>query len=223
MKSPLGSVVFLSLVLVAIGAGCATESSTDRLQTISGLATYRAPQLEPSIPAPVIDENRMQRPKQRQSVMIALATGAPHGAQATPAEIGRAQKELLNGLRGSGVIVKHLFRHIPYATLQVNTDALTKLKALDVVASVSEEAVYYPMLMDSHTADASWSFGRNTTGAGVAVAIIDDGITPHSFYADRLVEEYCTSTPTGDEVALCDSAGGMGTDCKEPGFRYHGT
>ena len=67
------------------------------------------------------------------------------------------------------------------------------------MAGVSEEVVMSPLLVSSpNVAGASWSFRQARTGAGVSVAVIDDGVAAHSFLGDRVVQEFCVSAPSTD-------------------------
>jgi hypothetical protein len=76
---------------------------------------------------------------------------------------------------------------------------LRRLATLDVVAGVSEEGEYYPQLeQTTQLVDAPWSFRQAFSGKGAAVAILDGGVVPHSFFGNRLVEEFCFSSPGSD-------------------------
>ena len=66
------------------------------------------------------------------SVILRLHVGGAGAgvAQQAPKSIGAAQEELLRGLRGTGFTVKHLYKHIPYANLDVDRAALARLTEL---------------------------------------------------------------------------------------------
>jgi len=162
------------------------------------------------------------------SVVVRLKADRDHGGRATPAAIRAAQKSLQQGLSGTAFRVKRLFRHVPYATLEMDRLALRRLAELDVVAGVSEEAEFYPTLsQSSNIVDASWSFKQGFSGRGAAVAIIDGGTVHHSFFGDRLVEEFCFSSPGWGVSSLCREGAsedsGPGAACAFPVSCDHGT
>jgi len=158
------------------------------------------------------------------SVMVRLKVDG-RGDKAEPSVIKAAQDRLQRGLSGTGFRVKRLFRHIPFATLEVDPGALRRLATLDVVAGVSEEGEYYPQLeQTARLVDAS---SHPFSGNGAAVAIIDTGVVPHSFFGNRLVEEFCFSSPGWGDESLCrDGASedsGPGAACASPVYCSHGT
>jgi subtilisin family serine protease len=162
------------------------------------------------------------------SVMVRLKVDRDAGGKAKPSAIKAAQEKLQQGLSGTGFRVKRLFRHIPFATLEVDPGSLRRLVELDVVAGVSEEAEYYSQLeQTTHLVNAPWSFRQAFSGKGAAVAIIDSGVVPHSFFGDRLVEEFCFSSPGSDAESLCRDGesedSGPGAACASPDFCDHGT
>ena len=161
------------------------------------------------------------------SVVVRLRVDTPKD-QARSSVIKAAQEKLQNGLSGTGFKVKRLFRHIPFATLEVDPAALRRLATLDVVAGVSEEGEYYPQLeQTTQLVDAPWSFRQTFSGKGAAVAILDGGVVPHSFFGNRLVEEFCFSSPGWGVESLCRSGAsedsGPGAACTSPIYCDHGT
>ena len=162
--------------------------------------------------------------------MVRLKVDPDSGDKAERSAIKAAQEKLQQGLSGTGFRVKRLFRYVPFATLEVDPGALRRLAKLDVVAGVSEEAEYYPHLAQTtQLVDAPWSFRQAFSGRGAAVAIIDGGVSPHSFFGNRLVEEFCFSSPRSGEQSLCREGAaedsGPGAACASPLSDYcdHGT
>lgn len=126
--------------------------------------------------------------------------------------LSRARADLLNALgqeRAAVVAMSDRWR-IPYLALAADSDALRKLAASPLVASISEDAVSEPLLAETTDlidAPEAWAFGLD--GSGSVVAILDSGIdNAHPFFQDRVVYEACFSTngtipPYGLVQSLC--------------------
>ncbi|HUJ19328.1 MAG TPA: S8 family serine peptidase [Nitrospirota bacterium] len=230
--------LYLTLGLLALFSLILTPGCAGRIMKQEGPAVPTVPHQPPpfSVPAEArkvaatnLDEVLAKSAKSRwMSVVVRLQAERDKRGRATPEAVRSAQKALQEGLSGTAFTVKHLFRHIPYATLELDRTALLKLAKLKVVAGVSEEAEYYPFLaQSSDIVDASWSFKQAFSGRGAAVAILDGGTVHHPFFGDRLVEEFCFSSPGSDTSSLCRHGAavdsGSGAACAFPQHCEHGT
>ena len=176
----------IGLISLALMAGCTLPiTRPERPGGPHGQPSFSVPAHLRQRAAINIEELLAKSEKSRLlSVVVRLKVDRAPGGRAKPDAILAAQKSLQQGLSGTGFRVKRLFRHIPYATLELDKLALRRLAKLDVVAGVSEEAEFYPSLsQSSNLVDASWSFKQVFTGRGAAVAILDGGTAHHSFSA----------------------------------------
>jgi subtilisin len=225
-----GGLIFLSLLSLVLTLGCAGRSvKQEGPAVVHQQPSFSVPAEARKIAATNLEEVLAKSGKSRwMSVVVRLKAERDKQGRAIPETIRSAQKDLQEGLSGTAFRVKHLFRRIPYATLELDRAALQKLATLKVVAGVSEEAEYYPFLaQSSDIVDASWSFKQAYSGKGAAVAILDGGTVHHSFFGDRLVEEFCFSSPAWDTSSLCRHGAafdvGSGAACAFPQYCDHGT
>ena len=228
--SPNLTIALFGLISFALMAGCAMPiTKPERPGRLHRQPSFSIPTYLRQSAAINIEELLAKSEKSKLlSVVVRLKVDRAPGGRAKPDAILAAQKSLQQGLSGTGFRVKRLFRHIPYATLEMDKLALRRLAKLDVVAGVSEEAEFYPFLsQSSNIVDASWSSKQGFSGRGAAVAIIDGGTVHHSFFGDRLVEEFCFSSPGWGVESLCREGAsedsGPGAACAFPVYCDHGT
>jgi subtilisin family serine protease len=141
--------------------------------------------------------------------------------------IKAAQRRLLGELAGTGARVVRVFDSTPAVSLELPPDAVERLRASTVVASVTEEVPARPALAQSVPlvrADVTRAEGFG--GAGRAVAILDTGVdTTHPFLAGRVVHEECYSVQADCPNGRTTMAGpGSGEPCTfQPDECDHGT
>jgi len=127
--------------------------------------------------------------------------------QAQKSRINQEQGSLLNYLSSSEADKIHKFEHVPFIAMTVDKNTLDRLQSSSLVATISEDVLQFPTLVDSVPligAPPAWSSGFS--GLGQAVAILDTGVdNAHSAFAPgRIIEEACYSTTAiSVSISLC--------------------
>lgn len=145
------------------------------------------------------------------------ALGA-QGASSQRSDIARAQTLAIESLPGAFAAKVHRFETIPYFAMDVTSDQLEALLQLPDVTDVQEDQLMSKALGQSGpliSAPSVWS--RGYTGAGWAVAVLDDGVqNNHPFLSGRIVHEACFSTQdlsagTNSSYSLCPNQAASAT------------
>ena len=108
------------------------------------------------------------------------------------------QQTLLHQLAGTDVSVVANYETIPFMTLTVDADALSRLATMPYIVSIEEDVPIAPTLSSSIPvigADVVWRKGYS--GAGQTIAILDTGVDrSHPAFAmyNKIVSEACFST-----------------------------
>ncbi len=127
--------------------------------------------------------------------------------QAQKSRINQEQGSLLNYLSSSETDKIHKFEHVPFIAMTVDKNTLDRLESTSLVATISEDVLLFPTLVDSVPligAPPAWSSGYS--GLGQAVAILDTGVdnTHSAFAPGRIIEEACYSTTAlSVSISLC--------------------
>src|SRR3990172_11427294 len=120
-------------------------------------------------------------------------------------KIKQDQNSLLADLSSYNVKKIHKFEHIPFIAISVDKKTLERLESSPMIASISEDVLHFPMLIQSVPligAPAAWSSGF--AGQGQFVAILDSGVAKsHSAFAGKTVEEACYSTTAVGSSSAC--------------------
>jgi len=140
--------------------------------------------------------------------------------------IARAGRELMKSLTPGSFIAGHRYETIPYASMEVSSEALGALARSPLVEQVEEDRLVYPVLAESTVvvgATAAWAGGY--TGSGWSVAVIDTGVDKaHDFLKGKVVSEACYSykgqCPDGSKS---QTGNGSGVPCTFAGGCAHGT
>ena len=132
---------------------------------------------------------------------------------------------------GTASRLKVNFDTIPYLALEVDHNALARLRNSPLVREIHEDHLAEKTLLQSVAqVNASKPYGVNRTGTGWAVAVLDTGVdSTHPMLAGKVVSEACYSTTSSVDgsQSLCpggaatSTAAGAAAPCT--GLCAHGT
>ncbi|MFZ4649538.1 MAG: InlB B-repeat-containing protein [Rubrivivax sp.] len=186
-------------------------------------------------------ERLAERAAQRGNVRVVIGLNVDARAESTlPAaallqqrvKIRDAQRAAFSQLTmGTASRLKVNFDTIPYLALEVDHNALARLRNSPLVREIHDDHLAETTLLQSTAlVNASKPHGANRTGTGWAVAILDTGVDrTHPMLAGKVVSEACfstTSTADGSQ-SLCpggaatSTAAGAAAPCT--GLCAHGT
>ncbi len=141
--------------------------------------------------------------------------------------IDEATAEIRGALGGNGVQVVHTYETVPYIALVLSANALDRLEASGLAATLQRDVAEPATLAESTRiveATEARAVGRN--GNGQTIAILDTGVDKaHPFLAGKVVSEACYSAngncPGG---GTSSTAVGSGVPCTyAPVACRHGT
>lgn len=178
---------------------------------------------------------------QKGSVRVIVGVNAPFQAEGFLSDLLAArqrndlkamQASVERYLAGTQFRVQHHFSRIPYSALEVDANALARLRASGEVRSIEEDRLAKPQLAESTAlinAPSAWSAGNG--GEGWTVAVLDTGVDKnHPFLAGKVVAEACfSSTVGGQSSSVCpggaasSTAAGSGLPCTSSTSCDHGT
>ena len=176
------------------------ENRTERFAQLESLAQQQGGvRVIIALDVPIIMEGEMEDP---QSVQNQQQT------------IQKAQQNVIVQLSEVGALSPdtYQFKHIPYLTTTVTSDALNILQSSPMIVSVTQDVPVPPLLLQSNSiigADKVWleSFdGVGYTGVGQQIAILDTGVDKnHPFLAGKVISEACYSStvPSDGSTSLC--------------------
>lgn len=109
--------------------------------------------------------------------------------------------------------LKANFDTIPYLALEVDHNALARLRNSPLVREIHEDHLAQPALLQSlPQVNASRPWGVSRTGTGWAVAVLDTGVDrTHPMLANKVVSEACFSTTSTADGAQSLCPGGAAT------------
>lgn len=131
--------------------------------------------------------------------------------------IAQAQEDVAAAATAAGAREVARLRTLPVIVLEAPRTAVERLEDHPQVASIAEDALAAPHLTGSVALIRADQVHPESTGAGVAIAILDTGVdAAHPFLGGRVVAEACFSTnnPGGGATSLCP---GGGTEVIGPG------
>jgi hypothetical protein len=161
-------------------------------------------------------------------VIVGLRTNfTPEGALSTAAEnsqrdtIARKSDEVVKALRGTEFDVVHRYESVAYIALKLAPDALKRLQASGLAASIEEdEAVPMALSASGPLVEATESAAVGRAGLNQHIAVLDTGVQKaHLFLrqADgtaKVVSEACYSANAGCPGSVTSStAAGSGEPC----------
>jgi hypothetical protein len=146
--------------------------------------------------------------------------------------VSARQTSELDRIRGLNVRDIKRFRFHPFVAMTVDATALGQLLADPDVTSISEDAVLFPLLVDTVSltrVNTAWAEGFR--GVGQTIAVIDSGLdATHPFFAGKVVAEACFSNPGAGSTTLCPNGQpqqigtGAGINCPDYNLGcWHGT
>ncbi|MBL8331245.1 MAG: S8 family serine peptidase [Rubrivivax sp.] len=154
-------------------------------------------------------------------------------AQQQRRDIGNAQAAAVAQLLTNTLSrVKARFETVPYMALEVDANALARLRASPLIRHIQEDALDAPSMLQSNPLiNAPTAWGRGFIGTGWAVAVLDTGVDKsHEFLAGKVVSEACYSTTSGTTSesvcpggAASSTAAGSGVHCTGSADCPHGT
>lgn len=151
--------------------------------------------------------------------------------------ISKATDKVLEALSKHNVRSVKRFKYTPYASMEVDSSALSAMISHPLVESIGEDISFPPTLTQSVpliNADDAWTQTPGYTGWGLMVAVLDTGVDgTHSFFGcGKIVSEAeaCFSTTSAEysTTTLCPNGQasqtgiGAGTNCSINGCD-HGT
>lgn len=171
----------------------------------------------------------------RLQVMVREDAQLGPGARAAQRlSIAQAQARLeADVLATSDSTVTRRFATLPMMALEVDANALARLKASTAVNRISEDlSLPLNLLQSTALIESTSTWARGLGGAGWAVAVLDTGVdATHPFLAAKVVAEACFSTTSGAarSSSLCpggvasSTAAGSGRPCTGATLCTHGT
>lgn len=150
------------------------------------------------------------------------------------ARIRTAQQQVVSALAGTGAREHARFETIAAVGLEVDANAMARLRTSPLVASVQADVLSYPNLLQSTgniNAQRAWSAGHN--GSGWVVAVLDTGVDKaHPYLSGKVVSEACYSSATTSSQSVCpggataSTSAGSGVHCSVASYGtacQHGT
>ncbi|HYO15138.1 MAG TPA: S8 family serine peptidase [Thermoanaerobaculia bacterium] len=152
--------------------------------------------------------------KGRVRVIVRLKTTfSPEGRLSSPAAVRRqrtairgAQGATLEKLAGSNARLHARFKYVPFLALEVDAEALERLRGFPEVAGIEEDTYRKPLLVSSTaTIGSGVAWNQGLGGSGQVIAVLDTGVDKtHPFFAGgKVVAEACYSTTAGGTTSLC--------------------
>lgn len=151
-------------------------------------------------------------------VIVVLRAPAAEGDASTALPgIAQAQEDVVAAATAAGAREVARLRTLPVIVLEAPRTAIERLDDHPQVASVVEDMLAVPHLTGSTALIHADQAHAETTGSGVAIAILDTGIdAAHPFLGGRVVAEACFSTNNSGDGATSLCPGG-GTEVIGPG------
>jgi subtilisin family serine protease len=153
-------------------------------------------------------------------VRLIVVLRAPAAAGDTSAAlfgIVPAQEEVAAAATAAGAREVARLRTLPMMVLEAPRTTIERLEDHPQVASVVEDMLATPHLTGSVALIRADQVHPETTGAGVAIAVLDTGVdAAHPFLGGRVVAEACFSTNNSGDGATSLCPGG-GTEVIGPG------
>ena len=130
---------------------------------------------------------RLDSGQASQVVMVLLRTPEPQvyaanlaqparRAQAR-AQVARVQDQVLGQVANQGVKLRVRYENLPAFSAQVDRQGLRALAASDQVVAISARRRYHPRTAQGLPLMGAWSTRASQGGQGVAIAVVDSGIT----------------------------------------------
>jgi len=141
-------------------------------------------------------------------------------------QIAAIQSQVITELAANRPVVKRRYQFIPYLAMEVNDEALRKLAKLDRIATIQEDRLLAPTLMQTVPivqADLTQAMGYD--GAGWTVAVLDTGVeADHPFLNNKVIAEACFSTAHScPNNSISQSGTGAAAPCNYSSVCNHGT
>lgn len=158
--------------------------------------------------------------KSADTVRVIVVLRAPAAESDPPAAlfgIAQAQEDVAAAATAAGAREVARLRTLPVIVLDAPRTAIERLDDHPQVASIAEDMLAAPHLTGSVALIHADNVHPETTGAGVAIAILDTGVdAAHPFLGGRVVAEACFSTNNSGDGATSLCPGG-GTEVIGPG------
>jgi len=154
-------------------------------------------------------------------VVVRLPTNESGLSISAQGAISVQQRRLEAALASYPFVISHKYATIPFMAIETTQEALDSLVPLGVAVSIQDDIEFEPSLINSGPVIGLLiTHAAGHKGAGIAIAILDTGVSSsHLFFSGRVVEEACFagtpgSCPNGEptqtgpgSAAPCDSAG----------------
>ncbi len=144
------------------------------------------------------------------SVRVIVVLRAPAAADrhegVTPSGLAQAQEHVVATAAAAGAREIARLHTLPVVVLEAPRTVVERLERYPQVAYVAEDMLAAPHLTGSVALISADAAHHETTGAGVAIAILDTGVdASHPFLSGRVIAEACFSTnKSGDgATSLC--------------------
>jgi subtilisin family serine protease len=164
---------------------------------------------------------------ERVRVLVTFDLG-PVPARAAPrnATIARATDALLSRLGTGHHALKRRFELVPAVAIEIDRDALMRLKSLPQVRRIDlDSGGHGTMMQSAPIVRVNETFAAGLTGSGAKIAVVDSGIdTDHADFSGRIVAQQCFCSGLMGAEGCCpngaDSMSGPGSAEDDLG---HGT
>lgn len=150
------------------------------------------------------------RAESADSVRVIVVLRAPAAADrhegVTPSGLGQAQEHVVVTAAAAGAREVARLHTLPVVVLEAPRPVVERLENHPQVAYVAEDMLAAPHLTGSVALISADTAHHESTGAGVAIAILDTGVdASHPFLSGRVIAEACFSTnKSGDgATSLC--------------------
>ncbi|MCS6841795.1 MAG: S8 family serine peptidase [Roseiflexus sp.] len=142
----------------------------------------------------------------RAIVVLRAPAAAGHNDSSTLPGFAQVQEHVVAAAAAAGAREVARLRTLPIVVLEAPRAVIERLEDHPQVAYIAEDMLAVPHLTSSVALVSADLVHQESTGAGVAIAILDTGVdAAHPFFGGRVIAEACFSTnnPGDGATSLC--------------------